>query len=98
MDLKFGKAPGSDGLTANFYKQFSDLLAPILYKVFNDAFQHKTLTTTQYLAIIILLFKRGHQQMLTNYRPISLTNVDYKILAYILTAHLSDQLPFFDLS
>ncbi len=60
IDLKSGKVPGSDGLIANFYKWFSDLLTPILYKVFNDAFQHKILTTSQYLAIIILLFKRGH--------------------------------------
>ena len=29
-----------------------------------------------------------------NYRPISLTNTDYKILAYILTGHLEEHLPF----
>ncbi len=38
--------------------------------------------------MIILLYKKGLKHDAGNYRPISLTNVDYKILAYILTEHL----------
>ncbi len=44
------------------------------------------------MAIIILLFKKGDPKMLGNYQPISLMNADYKILAYILSDHLSDHL------
>ena len=33
--LKSGKAPGSDGLTAGFYQKFADPIADILVKVFN---------------------------------------------------------------
>ncbi len=84
--LKSGKAPGSDGLTTAFYKSFKETLSLILCKVFNDAFKNKTLTTSQCLAIIILLFKKGDSHILPNYRPISLTNMDYKILTYLLTA------------
>ncbi len=92
--LKTGKAPGCDGLTASFYKHFVEHLAPMLCEVFNYAYKNKTLSISQYLVIIILLFKRGDQLSLNNYRPISLTNADYKILAYVLTAHLSEHLKF----
>ena len=35
--LKTGKSPGTDGLTAAFYKKFATLLAPRLAKCFNQA-------------------------------------------------------------
>ncbi len=57
--LKVGKAPGSDGLMASFYKHYQDVLIPVLCKVFNDAFEHKNLTISQCLAIVILLYKKG---------------------------------------
>ncbi len=83
-----GKSPGSDGLTASFYKHFAELLSPVLEVVFNRIFDEKSLTFSQWLAIIILLFKKGDDSLLSNYRPISLMNTNYKILAYILTARL----------
>ena len=79
-------------MTAEFYKHFADILAPILTKVFNKCFEQSALTNSQRLAIIILLFKKGDSLLLGNYRPISLTNSDYKILAYILTIRLEDHL------
>ncbi len=83
-----GKSPGSDGLTASFYKHFAELLSPVLEVVFNKIFDEKSLTFSQHLAIIILLFKKGDDSLLPNYRPISLMNTDYKIVAYILTVRL----------
>ncbi len=41
--LKIGKAPGIDGLTADFYKKFAAQLAPVLIDIFNEAFQNKQL-------------------------------------------------------
>ncbi len=83
--LRSGKAPGSDGLIAEFYKHFDQELSLILCDVFNKAFEDSSLSPSQKLAVIILLFKKGDTEELTNYRPIYLTNADYKILAYILT-------------
>ncbi len=57
--LKPGKAPGSDGLTAAFYKKFAGDLAVILAMVFNAAFKSSSLSISQRIAIIILLYKKG---------------------------------------
>ena len=87
--LRLGKSPGSDGLTAAFYKKFDHLLTPFLVAAFNSSLEQGSLAPSQRLAIIILLFKKGLEDEVANYHPISLTNVDYKILAYILTVQLS---------
>ena len=34
--------------------------------------------------MISLIFKNGNNEDIANYRPISLTNVDYRILAFVL--------------
>lgn len=43
---------------------------------------------SQRLFLITLLFKKGDPQTLNNYRPISLTNNDYKIIAFIFDNRL----------
>ncbi len=91
--LKTSKSPGTDGLTAAFYKNFAELLVPLLANCLNKAFITGHLTPTQHLVIIVLLFKKGDPLGIGNYRPISLTNVNYKILAYILLARFQ---PFLD--
>ncbi len=65
--LKPGKAPGSDGLTAAFYQKFSNTLSLILADTFNTAFKKGSLSTSQKMAIIILLFKKGHREDVANY-------------------------------
>ena len=62
-----GKAPGLDGLTADFYIRFSDILYNILTAVFNNIYDQKQLTYSQHLVIIILLFKKGDHRMVENY-------------------------------
>ena len=62
-----GKALGLDGLTADFYTRFSNTLYDILTAVFNDIYDQKHLTFSQYLAIIILLFKKGDHRIVENY-------------------------------
>ena len=39
-------------------------------------------------AIVALLFKKGDLCLLKNHRPISLTNTDYKLLAFVLSERL----------
>ena len=50
---------------SSFYKDFAEKLAPILCHIFNKAFAIGSVSTSQYLAIIILLYKHGQQNVLT---------------------------------
>ncbi len=88
------KTPGCDGLTAEFYQHFQQEISMILCDVLNQIFWDKSLSDMQKIAVIILLFKKGNRLLLGNYRPISLTNADYKIIAYVLSSRLEEHLPF----
>lgn len=46
------------------------------------------MTSSQKLSLIMLIFKKGDKTNLANYRPISLTNTDYKIIAIVLANRL----------
>lgn len=82
------KAPGSDGLTVEFYVYFWDIIANDLVKIFNSCYLREEMTTTQRLAILRLLFKKGEKTDIKNWRPISLLNTDYKILATAISRRL----------
>ncbi|CAH2301889.1 Hypothetical predicted protein [Pelobates cultripes] len=51
------KSPGPDGLTAEFYQQFCDLLAPHLTEVFNESLAQGLLPPSMRTSALILLSK-----------------------------------------
>ena len=77
--MKSDKSPGSDGLPAEFYNFFWDEIGEAIVEVLNFCFNRGLLTESTRLAIISLLYKKGDIELLKNWRPISLLNVDYKI-------------------
>ena len=46
------------------------------------------MTFSQRLSIITLIHKKGDKKLLQNYRPLSLTNTDYKIIAFVFARRL----------
>ena len=88
--MKNNKAPGSDGLTIEFYKTFWQEISGLLVDSFNESFDLGYLSHTQNISILSLIFKKGNPEELRNYRPISLTNVDYRILAFTLAQRLQN--------
>ena len=83
-------APGSDGLTADFYKVFWKSLKRSLYDSFIQSLEKGQLSTIHGRGIITLINKGKDigRENINNWRPITLTNVDYKILTKLLARRL----------
>ncbi|CAC5395162.1 unnamed protein product [Mytilus coruscus] len=92
--LSKNKSPGSDGLTVEFYCKFYSELKYVLLKLFDAIEEEGTLSRSMKCGIISLVYKKkGERNILKNYRPISLLQVDYKILARIMSNRLKSVLP-----
>lgn len=92
--MQSGKSPGPDGYPVEFFKKFSNQLAPLLLKMFEDSLQKGTLPPTLTQASISLILKKDKDPNLcSSYRPISLLNVDEKLLAKVLACRIETILP-----
>ena len=89
-----GRSPGLDGIVAEFYKTFDKQLSPILTKMYNLILKEKKIPENFKTAIIRFIDKKkGESELPSGYRPISLLNLDYKILSSILSKRLQTVLP-----
>ena len=92
--LASGKSPGSDGFTADFYKHFWDDIKYLLHDSFSYSFRNGKLSIDQRRGILSLNPKKDKDiRYLKNWRPITLLNTDYKILAKVLGTRLRTVLP-----
>lgn len=83
------KAPGPDGLPAELYKKYGEVLLPQLVEVLNGAVMEGKLPMSMTEATIIILLKEGKNPLdAASYRPISLLCTDVKILAKVLANRL----------
>ena len=82
------KSPGLDGLPIEFYKQFWNFLGDIVIDSFNESLKNTSLSESQKCSILSLIYKKGDEMLLKNYRPISLTNTDYRLLTFCLSLRL----------
>lgn len=82
------KAPGSDGFHALFYQHFWDIVkgktVENYFEILNNGGSLQGLNHTN----IALIPKIGHPKVPSNFRPISLCNVSYKIIAKVLANRL----------
>ena len=87
-NLKSHKSPGLDGITPEFYKEYWEIIKLPFMNMVKEVYLSGDLSCSMKTSVITLIFKKGNKQLLKNYRPISLSNYDYKIIAFVLAARL----------
>jgi hypothetical protein len=88
--LKSNKAGGTDNIIPELVKQGGRTLKQRLYKLILMIWEKEQLPNQWKEGIICLKYKKGDRLDCTNYRPITLLNVAYKIFAIILNQRLVD--------
>jgi len=84
-----GKSPGTDGLTKEFYVYFWEYINIPLINSFRYSLETGSLSMDQKRGIINLIPKKDKDTLiLNNWRPLTLLNTDYKILAKLLATRL----------
>ncbi len=87
--LKLGKAPGSDGITAEMLKYGGEIVVDWMVWICNLAWEHSEVPEDWRKAIIVPLYKgTGKREECNNYRGISLLSVPGKIYGRILNERM----------
>ncbi|KAL9680746.1 hypothetical protein QQ045_012525 [Rhodiola kirilowii] len=92
-DCDGNKAPGPDGFNVNFYKKFWLIVGDEVVGFIKEFFKNGKISRGINKTFIVLIPKVVSPQSLDEYRPISLVNSSYKILAKCLAKRLSVVLP-----
>ncbi len=84
--LKLGKAPVSDGITAEMMKYGGEIVVDWMMLICNLAWEQSKVPEDWRKAIVVPLYKgKGNREESNNYRGISLLSVPGKIYGRILT-------------
>lgn len=82
-------APGPDGIVAGFYTTFFDIIGGLLLKLVNGFLSNGTKPPSFSAGRIILLLKDGlTPSSPASWRPVTLLNTDYKLIATLLVRRL----------
>ena len=79
--LVTNKSPGSEGYPKEWYKKFKEVLALVLLESFNWTLEKAVDQPSWRDAVISVILKQGkNKEYCGSYHPISILNVDYKLL------------------
>lgn len=93
---KNNKAPGSDNITNEFYKNITPNWEHYIQNLFNKILKYETVPRKWSEIILTLIHKKGDQNNPENYRGIALVNTLCKIFTQILLSRLNtllDEIP-----
>ena len=94
LSMDNDKSPGNDGLNKEFYVFFWENIKNCIFESIQDAKQKGVLSSSQRQAIIKLIEKKDrYKRYIKNWRPISLLNIDTKMLSKVLASKVRKVLP-----
>lgn len=92
MGMSNSKTPGNDGISADFYKVFWKDLKSLYTETTNFVLKRGLLHYSARQGIITLLPKKDKDLMyLNNWRPLTLLNVDYKIISRAIALRIKSK-------
>ena len=92
--MAINKCPGTDRISVQFYRVFWEDIKIILYYTYQEAIEQGKFHLSARRGIISLMEKKGKEPLDTsNWRPLTLMNVDYRIVAKILARRMVLILP-----
>ena len=91
--FSLGKSPGEDGFTVEFYNTFYEILGQDLVNSLNESYELGELSISQRRGVISLVPKEdSNLLLLSNWRPITLLNVDYKIASKTIAKRIGAEI------
>lgn len=93
--LKNNKCAGEDRITAEMLKIGGRKIEQILKILFNKIVDEGKIPQDWYNSEVILIFKKGDNTNIENYRPISILSHLYKLLTKIITNRITNKLDFY---
>ena len=89
-NFKRNKAPGGDAVPMEFWKALTGNQQAMneILRLCNLCWMSKSIPEAWAHATVVTLFKKGDTSLPSNYRPISLLSVGYKVLASLLLRRL----------
>ena len=92
---KNDKSPGLDGYTTEFIKYFWNRLSIFFFKAVNSFWRKQNLSATLRQGVITLLPKKDKpRNSISNWRPISLLSIFYKIVSSCIAERIKSVLPY----
>lgn len=85
-------SPGTDGYTPDFYLWAWSFLENDMIEVINNCYLYRQMSKTMRSAVVTIIPKEGNLKLLKNWRPVSLLNIDYKIISTIITERLKEEI------
>ena len=86
--LKRNKSHGSDGMLNEYFIEYTDILLPFLYKIFNAMLDTGVFPSVLCDALIVPVHKKGSMSDPKNYRGISLISCLCKLFTSIVNRRL----------